>query len=129
MKRRSLLLGLLTLLACTNGDPTLIACTEIGCDSGIRVRFDQAPPPETIVTMTVTGSAPRVVRCGIDAPCDDGVWFSGLTPDRVVVTVSTPEGEWEQEMRPDYEEFQPNGPDCPPTCIVAELMAELPSGG
>ena len=102
------------------------ACTEIGCESGLRLTFDAEPPAGTVIEAEAPGEPPRRVECGLQSSCAHGVFLPGFTPDRVVIRVVTPSGEAAHEVQPTYEAFQPNGPGCPPTCHVAHVQLGLP---
>ena len=102
-------------------------CTQIGCSSGIRLSFDAPPSIGTVIELDSSGGFPWRVECGVDWNCDFDLYFDGFTPERVTVHVVTSTGEVTTSRFPTYEQFQPNGGDCPPTCFVATILVELPA--
>jgi hypothetical protein len=106
------------------------ACTEIGCDDGLRVQLDGAPAGGIVrVELLPAGdTGPRyVVECAATQGCANGAWFPGFTGDYAVVRVTTSDGSVSREVRPTYAVMQPNGPDCPPTCRTASVTVSLRS--
>ena len=102
------------------------ACTLIGCDDGITVTFDAPPPHGTLVELDGSSGVPWRVECGVDWNCDAGIFFSDFTPDHISVRVVTPAGEAMESFQLTYQEFQPNGDGCPPTCRTATVAMGLP---
>lgn len=112
-----LTIGLLLLLTgCTSNEEVPQACTMIGCESGVRVEFAQAPPHPFTVQVTFPDGTSQSASCDRPGSCVDGVFFAGDTPDRVTVRVTTATGTATHSLEPVYRSTQPNGPDCPPTC-------------
>lgn len=103
-------------------------CTLIGCVNGLWVKFDQTPPPGTVVTL-VLGSTPWRVTCGADANCSQGIFFSGLRVDYVLIRVTIGGNSTDYERRPEYVETTPNGPTCEPTCFNAVVLVAVPVEG
>lgn len=125
--RFALSLGFLvaTLSACES-EPIQQICTQIGCANGLRVEFDRAPDPGTVVSLEITGAPLWVVRCGQDADCADGLMFSDLRTTSVRVWIETATDTVVRDVRPVYMEHQPNGPGCPDTCFNATVLVRLP---
>jgi len=117
---------LLLLAACSESEPTGIECSGVGCANGLQVNFNRVPPLGTVVILEF-GQTPWRVECGTDADCSNGLFFEGLLVDYVAVRVTTAEGGILHELRPEYVETRPNGPDCPPTCWNATVTVALPA--
>ena len=112
--------------ACLDSEPLHVLCDDSGCSSGLRLTFDRPPEVGTIIQVEVPGGTPWRVECGVDGGCDNGVFFPDFTPDYLLVRISSPSGEVVHTVLPEYEEFRPNGPDCPPTCLIATVELQLP---
>lgn len=110
-----------------------IACTAIGCVSGLRMRIEGVtgaierveawPLGETRVTYTV--------RCTGLLPCTGEVFFPDWTPDRVALRVVLRDGATfaQEEAIPQYQRSQPNGPQCDPVCVDGRVTVRpLPTG-
>lgn len=52
-------------------------------------------------------------------------FYEGLRVEYVGIWIIDASGEQFQEVRPEYRESMPNGPDCPPTCFFAEVELDL----
>ena len=87
--------------------------------------FSSPPPVGTTVTLELRPT-PWTVRCGVDVDCSSGVFFSDLRVDAVEIRVENERGVTFTEVQPTYEETEPNGPDCPPTCYRAEVTVDTP---
>ena len=111
------------------GSNPVTACTALGCFSGLRLTFDRQPDAETVITIEVdVGGIPWVVRCGVDTDCSTGLSLPDFFPESARVRITSPAGDVVvHEIEPEYEETQPNGPDCPPVCVFATVGLELPS--
>lgn len=117
-------------------------CTEIGCTDGVMLAFTLSEPGLYQITAT-TVPASGSVTCTSSLPLDDtggctGPGFvtqsgSALPPDQqsigdllltstdltsIHLTI-TRDGDpiVDQTYTPAYDELQPNGPDCEPTCL------------
>lgn len=134
---RLVLLPLILLTGCGE-----VACTEMGCQSQVVLTVFGGGAPLTVFSGTVTvGDVPYEVVCdGSDATgsspevwCagDGSVWVPG--PDggaEVSWSLSGSPGAGaayagEGEASPEWESWQPNGEQCPPTCWQAEVAVEL----
>ena len=97
-------------------------CTDIGCSSGLRLTLHGELPDTFTISVNSGGDRPWIVECTPEAPCDNGVFLSDFTPDWIYVTIRGDGLSVEEEIRPSYETHTPNGPDCPPSCMIAEVM-------
>lgn len=147
MRAILMLLSMASLAGCAQ---PLTGCTEAGCVSELSVLLG-LDGIDGDLTVEVQWSD-RTVTCAlpvegdtdpVDGGCDDlssGVLqaFEGsrrgatlsigglVDPGPVTVVVSDAQEELGRVTdTPDYEAFQPNGPDCPPTCRVGELILDL----
>jgi hypothetical protein len=104
------------------------ACTEIGCGDGLYVVVQATPGAELEIEAVETGGETRTESCvvGLDGSCEVG--FNGFTPEEVTLTVTGGEQALSVTLQPTYEDFQPNGPDCPPVCRQARAEVDLTSG-
>lgn len=126
---RTLLLSLplaLLLTACSGSTDPVRVCTLIGCDSGIELVLENPPTGAYRIEAYVYSEGPRYVyRCERQSGCNDRVFLAEFTPYRVFVEVISESGAQRYEVVPTYQESQPNGPNCPPTCRKAVIR--LPS--
>ena len=54
------------------------------------------------------------------------VLFLDLTPEVVTVTLAWDGNEISQKLEPEYDLYQPGGPDCPPMCRVGSAVLNVP---
>lgn len=129
-------------------------CPDAMCESGLRVVLVASGPftpglyrVSSVADGQVDSCTFRVggtESCGMDAPCllaDDcdaqinllalphsvAVVIGPGAPEVVSVDVErsgTPIAGF--DLEPDYEEFAPAGPDCPPICEVASVLLDIP---
>ena len=120
-------------------------CTEIGCAGGLSVMLLSEEPLadgawEVAVTQqdgtsascafTVQGGA---ITASQDCAAlevleeDEGVRLQFLEVDGDVNVTVTQDGaeQASEDFAPEYEEFRPNGPDCPPVCRSASVEVAL----
>ena len=126
MRKRYLMLGaavaLVTLIF--NSTSCGMACTLIGCDSGLRVFLTGNVPTGGRVSAAADGLTPRTVDCPANRPCSE-MFFRDLTPARVSITVESGGSSITRTFNPSYQTFQPNGKDCDPTCRIANIEVSL----
>ena len=111
-------------------------CTLVGCIGGIEVKVVDLPEstPFTVGIVFPSGET-QFVSCSGNAPesipfensCSSNIAFFGLPadakpPKEITVIVVTESGQWKKVIRPEYEEFQPNGEDYPPICYNADII-------
>jgi hypothetical protein len=53
------------------------------------------------------------------------ILFLDFTPEIVTVTLAWDGNEISQKLEPEYDLYQPGGPDCPPTCRVGSAVLNL----
>jgi hypothetical protein len=128
-------------------------CTDVGCQDGLSVRFerDSFEPGVYAVEIDLHG---EFIHCQATIPlesdasdgCDDpramlylsgsmlaveeqrveGFVMEGTDIGAMAVTVTLDGIEiGYAAFEPDYQELQPNGPECEPTCLYAEREIEL----
>jgi hypothetical protein len=99
------------------------ACTLIGCDNGLSVRFSQPPIGAFRVEATVPNDP--TVDCADAASCP--LMFPGLVAEQVTLRLTTAEGTITQQFEPRYENVYPNGRGCGPACRQATVTLQLPA--
>lgn len=103
-------------------------CTLIGCESGVDVRLVQAP--DNAATARICADD----RCKRKRPAlDPGARFPCSAEPRrlrIAVTVRDVTGDllMRRHKRVRLRKYQPNGPNCPPTCYVAVLKFDVRAG-
>ena len=112
------------------------ACTEIGCTDGVSIELQDAAgqPLEGLSgTLTFDGQA-LAFDCGDDTgggndpgvTCLGGsIWLDLATPDTIDYAIDYEGATHTGQVSLDYEELQPNGPDCPPVCEQASATITL----
>ena len=121
----------LALAGCDIIDPK--DCSVRGCFSGVQVEFAEPPGQSYTVELLVERGGALVSiaarDCTQGALCRDFVVFeSAPLEGSVRVRVTTAAGTATSAPQPlAYERSQPNGPDCPPVCYLATVLATLPA--
>ncbi|HEU4883618.1 MAG TPA: hypothetical protein VFT45_15265 [Longimicrobium sp.] len=102
------------------------ACTLIGCEDGLSVRFSR-PPVGAFVLVATVPNDPAIVAidCADAASCP--LMFPGLVAEQVTLRLTTAEGTITQQFQPRYEEAYPNGRRCGPACRQATVTLQLPA--
>lgn len=124
-----------------------LSCTEMGCSSGLLVEISGpaeafAPGDYTVeiegtepCTFTI-GSIEDCERCIVASTCDashvDGgeqeqllLYIEALEGPRAITLERDGTVLLEDSFEPVYEEFEPNGPGCPPVCRGATVELSL----
>ena len=122
MRIRSLLSALAVALAgCTTPS---IACTLIGCEDGLAVRFNRQPAGAFRVEAIVPSHpTPYTIDCADVATCY--LFFTDLMEERVTLRVTTADGTFTQDFTPLYEDRYPNGRRCGAACRQAVVTFRL----
>ena len=93
----------------------------IGCDDGLAVVLEAPPAGSYRVVASTDGEEDRVMECSPDAPCGERVFFADFQPESVTIRVIAGADTLTRTVRPDWQDVQPNGPACPPTCRQATV--------
>jgi len=118
------------LLCATVGSSCDHDCTLIGCIQGVLVLVPSTTPvPYKVEVFKPVGAALTLLNtleCSAQV-CDGVVHIPDTTLERVIVRVTTPAGTRETDF-PNlmYSRTYPNGPDCGPLCVSAQIVAPLP---
>jgi hypothetical protein len=101
-------------------------CTQIGCSDGFSVRVSDQRPDSLSISLFINEDAEPFASRHCTMPDQTCALFAeGVTPERVTVQIDWEGGAFRETFTLQYEEFQPNGPDCPPTCRNAGVEIEL----
>lgn len=129
--------------ACTDLNPQSVgpdACTLIGCQDQVSVKFVRVGSFEYDATVTLDGKA-GTFRCGAMgvqnavgvsvARCDQTGFVVLGRPASLEVSVTCGVGPDDAgvvrcsgSLKPVYKTVQPNGPGCAPTCYQAEVTLQ-----
>ena len=135
-----LLIFISFLYASCSSTPTqeeVIECTLIGCEDSLSINLVGNVPNEYLVDLEFNdmilslecesiGSSEASSK-STRADCRDwGVVFWGVSPEEAIVRIYSGELLIEENIRPTYEVFQPNGFDCPPICRVGSAIVIIP---
>ena len=113
-------LVVLVLLACGSLD---INCPGAGCDNGLHLMFGSPLEPGTIVSIQADPAfLPWTIVCGVDLICGEEIFYPDYRPKSATVVITTPDGEFEQFIRPIYWE----GSGCSAGCFSGSATVELP---
>ena len=114
----------------------VIECTVIGCEDSLSINLVGDVPEEYRVDLVINDmilsrecisiESSEASSISAHADCREwGVIFWGFSPEEAVVRVYSGELLIEEDIRPIYEIFQPNGFDCPPICRVGSAIVRL----
>ena len=115
--------------------PLLQECTEAGCDDELRISIKDADdnPVNTFEGEVKFDGESVEFLCDPDEGsvtgegyhCNNDVLVLMEHPEQLELTISSGELSAETTLTPEYEEYHPNGPGCPPTCHQAEEAVVL----
>ena len=127
-------LGVMTLLGSGLARPVQ-GCTMIGCFETLAIEFEGFQPE----TYSVEVSSPSMETVRFECPTPgasnasgftmctpNGVNLSEVSPDDITVKVSWEGGSKTETFHVSYETYQPNGPQCEPTCRSGKVTMTLP---
>ena len=101
-------------------------CTAAGCSDGVSVRVSDQRPDSISISLFINEDAEPFASRHCTMPDQTCALFAeGVTPERVTVQIDWEGGAFRETFTLQYEEFKPNGPDCPPTCRNAATEIEL----
>lgn len=101
-------------------------CTQVGCSDGVTIRISEERPDSLSLTIYLNDDteAFATTHCtNQNQHCILGI--DEETPENVAVKIGWKNGEFNKIFTPEYENFQPNGPECPPTCKSAFIEIDL----
>jgi len=101
-------------------------CTLIGCEDGVTVQISENRPDSLSLTIYLNDDSEAhtsTICTNPDSSC--AIRTGGKTPETVTVEVEWGNELYRQTFTPEYEGFQPNGPNCPPTCRTALIEIDL----
>ena len=102
-----------------------VICTQIGCTDGLTVQIEGTLPTAFVLEAVAPVGPPVIVECPDSALCGSNIFLEGFTPEEVWIRLSFDSNSVSETFNPVYETFQPNGPDCPPECLVASVTVLL----
>jgi hypothetical protein len=102
------------------------ACTLIGCDDGLSVRFSRLPAGAFRVEATLPND-PTVLAIDCTDATNCLLMFPDLVAAQVTLRLTTAEGTITQEFQPQYQNVYPNGRDCGGACRQATVTIQLPA--
>ena len=106
-------------------DPIGHDCTLIGCFDGLQVDIRGLADTEYEVVAEGLEGESRTGECVVSSDGTCRVMFVGFYPSEVTLSVTGADQQVSVKLQPAYEESQPNGPDCPPTCRNATVAIDL----
>lgn len=128
--RLSIVLTLAFAVSCSYSDDNTwdnipVICTLIGCTDGLTVQIEGMLPTTFVLEAVAPVGPPVIVECPDSALCGSNIFLEGFTPEEVTIRLSFDSDSVSETFNPFYETYQPNGPDCPPECLVASVTVLL----
>jgi len=102
-----------------------VVCTDAGCFDGLTVQIEGTLPTAFVLEAVAPAGPPVIVECPDSAMCGSNIFLEGFTPEEVTIRLSFDSDSVSETFNPFYETNQPNGPDCPPECLVASVTVLL----
>ena len=103
-------------------------CTLIGCLNGLHVEIQGLPDTHYEVVVSEPDGESRVGSCVASPSGSCWVWFDDFYPSEVTINVTGADQTVSVTLQPAYQESQPNGPDCGPTCREATIEIDFRPG-
>lgn len=114
-------------------------CTLIGCSDSLTLDFSRSLAYPYTVDLTGNSGEAAHITCSAQGPgeistsgqvtatCNaNSLTVNQFTPRQVSIKLTWPSGSYTTSTRPVYDTYQPNGPDCQPTCYQATSELSLP---
>ncbi len=121
----SMVLTLALAASCSYSDNIPVPCTLIGCTDGLTVQIEGTLPTAFVLEAVAPAGPPVIVECPDSALCGSNIFLEGFTPEEVTIRLSFDSDSVSETFNPFYETYLPNGPDCPPECLVASVTVLL----
>ncbi|HKW03058.1 MAG TPA: hypothetical protein VJN96_24745, partial [Vicinamibacterales bacterium] len=99
-------------------------------DSGVRVHLSALPSQPFRVEIGTPGSnVAYVFDCtGDSSQCRQDIFFPDLIADHLFITVRVGTASRVTEIvQVSYKHSHPNGPNCAPDCLTADVTAAIPT--
>jgi hypothetical protein len=93
-------------------------CDQAGCYQGLIVEVNGPPAAYRIEARVAGAQAVFGANC-VGGRCN--AHFIDFMPREVTVAIVTESDTIYHDVRPRYEQFYPNGPDCEPMCRIATV--------
>ena len=101
-------------------------CTRMGCESGLTVNLEGAPPGPWFISVSSQGVS-FAQDCPAGGNCEGKRFFPGFVPALVTVTVTRGSNTVQHFNQPTTQTIvQPNGPHCEPTCNQRSVTVAPP---
>lgn len=120
--RRMMMTVLVAVFGLSGCDSALFSgdCTLIGCVNGLTVALANPPAGAFAVEVRVPGALVQRRECESVARCGP-LFFANVVEVSATIAIVTSGGEVSRDVRPQYSRVRPNGPNCEPTCLHAEV--------
>lgn len=103
------------------------ACTLIGCNDGLSVQLEGAPPGPWTISVSAQGVT-HAKDCPAGGNCGGMMFFEEFEPSVVNVTVTRETNTVTyNNLVPTQRTVQPNGPHCGPSCNQPFVKVQPPA--
>lgn len=101
-------------------------CTQIGCESGVRIELAEPLPEGATVTLASDrpGGVAVSFQCTAASPCESPLFARDFTPESLTVRIQGGGIDYSESFIPTYTASRPNGPNCPPECRNATIVVD-----
>lgn len=119
--------------------PPKHVCTQIACSDSLTLNFSHNLDypytadlignngEATRVTCDTTGNVSTSSGGLVTAVCQaNALTINQFTPRQVTIKITWSSDSYTTITRPEYDIYEPNGPDCQPTCYQAIVELTLP---
>ncbi len=100
-------------------------CELVGCDSGLTVYLEGQLPDSLAIEIVNDNQAPPAQHFTNVKEYGAVAAYWNYLPDLVTIRVSWATASVEATAKPEYSNYRPNGPDCPPECRVAAVYIDM----
>ncbi len=112
-------------------------CTLIGCEDSLSITINGNIPDKYMIRLVDSKGAKTEIICSAgqiysqsstsyESSCEEwGIALFNYSPDVLDLTISWDEESFSKRVQPNYEDYYPNGQDCPVGCRTGSVSIKI----